>query len=159
MGAARHRHCPKLNIATPPRRVRQGRLPAPWRTPSTPGNGRDRVAGYYALAAGAARQAGLPGSVGRNEPDPVPVVVLGCLAVDRHFQSVGLGSVLVADAVRRVAQAAEIAGVRALVVDALGGAEGFYTGLGFAESPVGSGRLIATVARLIASIARADGAR
>jgi predicted N-acetyltransferase YhbS len=94
--------------------------------------------------------------VRRNTPDPVPVVVLGRLAVDRRHQGQGLGSALMADAVRRVARAAQIAGVRALVVHALEGARGFYSGLGFTEAPPGSGRFVATVARLAASLAAAE---
>jgi len=114
------------------------------------------IAGYYALAVGEAYHVGLPGYVRRNMPEPVPVVVLSRLAVDRHYQGAGLGSGLVADAVRRAAQAAGIVGIRAMVVDSLGAAEGFYSHLGFTEAPPGSGRFVATIPRLLASIAEAD---
>src|SRR5260370_31460589 len=42
-----------------------------------------RVVGYYALATGGVAQARAPGRVRRNMPDPVPVMILGRLAVDR----------------------------------------------------------------------------
>ncbi|MDR0594031.1 MAG: GNAT family N-acetyltransferase [Bifidobacteriaceae bacterium] len=117
------------------------------------------VAGFYALSAGEARLEGLPGAVRGNMPDPVPVVVLGRLAVDRRWQGAGLGSALLADAVRRAARAASIVGIRAMVVHALPGAEGFYRALGFTEAPPGSGRFLATLQRLAASIAAADQGR
>src|ERR1700693_3355283 len=44
-----------------------------------------RVLGYYALAVGAVAHAGAPGRIRRNMPDPVPVMVLGRLAVDQEF--------------------------------------------------------------------------
>jgi predicted N-acetyltransferase YhbS len=114
------------------------------------------VAGFYALAAGEVRRVGLPGHVRRNMPEPVPVVVLGRLAVDLRYQGAGLGSALLGDAVRRAARAAGVIGIRAMVVQALDGAEDFYARLGFAESPPGSGRFVATIARLAASMAVAD---
>jgi GNAT superfamily N-acetyltransferase len=114
------------------------------------------VAGFYALAAGQAVRSDLPGPDRRNMPDPVPVVLLGRLAVGLPHQGLGLGSALVADAVRRAAAAAGIIGVRALVVHALPGAEDFYARLGFVVSPPGSGVFVASIPRLLSSLAQAD---
>ncbi len=50
------------------------------------------VAGYYALAAGTGNHAGTPGTIRRNMPDPIPVMVLGRLAVDRTCRGRGLGA-------------------------------------------------------------------
>src|SRR5215467_3733281 len=50
-----------------------------------------RVVGYYALAAGAVAHAEAPGRVRRNMPDPVPVMVIGRLAVDQTVQGQALG--------------------------------------------------------------------
>jgi GNAT superfamily N-acetyltransferase len=122
---------------------------------ATTADDEDRVIAYYALCAGAARRAPLPGSVRRNMPDPVPVAVLARLAVDRRFQGAGLRSALLADAVRRVHQAAAVVGMRALVVDAWDGAESFYERLGFTAFPPGSGRFVAPLQHLAASIAKA----
>ncbi len=52
-------------------------------------------------------------------PDPVPIAVLGRLAVDRSLQGRGLGRSLMRDASKRVLHAADIIGIRALVVHAL----------------------------------------
>jgi GNAT superfamily N-acetyltransferase len=45
-------------------------------------------------------------------------MLLARLAVDRTYQGVGLGQALLKDALHRTAQAADIAGIRALVVHA-----------------------------------------
>ena len=59
------------------------------------------VIAYACLSAGAIVLAEVPGALRRNRPDPLPVVVLGRLAVDRRHQGLGLGRALVADALRR----------------------------------------------------------
>lgn len=93
--------------------------------------------GYYALAVGAVAHAGTPGRVKRNMLDPVPVIVLGRLAVDKSFQGRGIGNGLLRDAVLRTVQAAEIAGIRAIVVHAISeAAKRFYQGYGFIPSPI-----------------------
>src|SRR5690349_25573 len=61
-----------------------------------------RVVGYYALASGAIVQAEAPGRFRRNMPDPIPVVILGRLAVDQSQQGRGLGRALFRDAAQRV---------------------------------------------------------
>jgi GNAT superfamily N-acetyltransferase len=78
-----------------------------------------RVVGYYALAAGAVTHADAPGRVRRNMPEPIPVVVLARLAVDSRWQGRDLGRALLRDAVLRVIAAADIVGVRAILVHAL----------------------------------------
>lgn len=52
-------------------------------------------------------------------PDPIPVVILGRLAIDRTYQGAGLGRALVRDAGLRVIQAADAIGIRGMVVHAL----------------------------------------
>lgn len=95
-----------------------------------------RVLGYYALAAGAVSHALATGTVRRNMPDPVPVIVLGRLAVDRGAQGQHLGAALLQDAVKRATVVAESAGVRALLVHALHDrAKLFYEHYGFQSSP------------------------
>lgn len=95
-----------------------------------------RVVGYYALATGAVDRAAAPGRVRRNMPNPVPVMVIGRLAVDAAFQGRGLGSALLRDAVLRTLRAAEIAGVRAILVHAISeNAKRFYERHGFGVSP------------------------
>jgi predicted N-acetyltransferase YhbS len=73
----------------------------------------------------------------RNMPDPIPVMVLGRLAVDRHYQDRGIGSSLLRDAILRVLQVAEIAGVKAILVHAISDeAKAYYLAKGFLESPI-----------------------
>jgi GNAT superfamily N-acetyltransferase len=105
-----------------------------------------QIMGYYALAAGAAAHAAAPGCVRRNMPDPVPVMVIGRLAVDLKFQGRGIGSALLKDAVLRTVQAAEIAGIRAILVHAINeSAKRFYEKLGFMASPTNPMTLMITV--------------
>lgn len=95
-----------------------------------------RVVAYYCLAAGSAALATAPGRVRRNMPDPIPVMVIGRLAVDRAWQGKHLGSGLLADAIRRTMGAAEIAGIRAILVHAISDeARRFYEERGFMASP------------------------
>ncbi len=95
-----------------------------------------RVRGYYALAAGAVAHERATSTVRRNMPDPVPVMVLGRLAVDRGAQGHKLGAALLQDAVMRTVAVANNAGVRALLVHALHErAKQFYEHYGFQPSP------------------------
>jgi GNAT superfamily N-acetyltransferase len=108
---------------------------------------RGRVVGYYALANGAVAQADTPGRVRRNMPEQVPVMVLGRLAVDRAYQGRGIGQGLLRDAILRTLQAAEIAGIRAILVHAISEeANRFYLRHGFVESPVAPMTVMITVA-------------
>jgi GNAT superfamily N-acetyltransferase len=95
-----------------------------------------RVVGYFALAAGSVIASEAPGKIRRNMPDPVPVMILGRLAIDKDWQGRGLGSDLLREAVMRTVQVAGIAGVRAIVVHAIdGSAAKFYERAGFVASP------------------------
>ncbi len=97
------------------------------------------VLGYYALAAGAVARQGATGPVRRNMPDPIPVMVLGRLAVDQRAQGMGLGlgAGLLQDALHRTLAVSENVGVRALLVHALHEeARAFYTHHGFQPSPL-----------------------
>ena len=78
-----------------------------------------RVRGYYAMAAGAVSHQLATSSTRRNMPDPVPVMVLARLAVDRRAQGMHLGAALLQDAVNRAVSVSQNAGVRALLVHAL----------------------------------------
>lgn len=94
------------------------------------------VIGYYSLASGAIAIAEAPNRVRRNMPDPMPMTVIGRLAIDQHWQGKGLGTLLLRDAILRTAQAAAIIGMRGLLVHALTqAAKRFYENNGFLESP------------------------
>jgi GNAT superfamily N-acetyltransferase len=93
------------------------------------------VVAYYCLANGAVAQTIATGRVRRNMPDPV--MVIGRLAVDLHWQGKGIGRALLRDAMLRTLQAAEIAGIRAILVHAISEeAKQFYEQCGFAASPL-----------------------
>jgi len=95
------------------------------------------VFAYYCLAAGAIGHSDAPPTVRRNRPVLVPVLVLGRLAIRKDHHQMGIGTALLNDAIRRALQAAEVAGITALLVHALSEpARRFYRSRGFIESPV-----------------------
>ena len=101
------------------------------------------VIAYACLSAGATVLAAVPGALRRNRPDPLAVVVLGRLAVDRRHQGQGLGRALVADALRRSLAARRLIGARALLVHAIDAqAAAFYRSLGFRPSPLSASTLM-----------------
>lgn len=95
------------------------------------------IAGYYTLSAGGISVTDLPQTLKQRLPNyPVPIALLGRLAVDKNYQGQGLGSILLVDAIQRVEQASEILAVYAVVVDALNTtAAGFYQQFGFIPFP------------------------
>jgi len=115
----------------------------------------ERVVGYYALAASAVAPDAATGRFRRNMPDPVPVAVLGRLAVDKAYQGKGLGRALFRDAALRVLSAADSIGIRGMLVHAISDeAKAFYLGLGLNVSPLEPMTLMATVADLNAAFGR-----
>jgi GNAT superfamily N-acetyltransferase len=90
-------------------------------------------------------------------PDPVPVMIIGRLAIDRDFQGKKIGPGLLRDAVLRTLQAADIAGVRALLVHAISErARQFYEDCGFIASPVDPLTLMITVAEAVKAFVGKD---
>lgn len=109
----------------------------------------ETIVAYFALASGAVDLTEATSRLKRNMPDPVPVAVLGRLAIDRGWQKKGLGRALVGDAFRRVLQASDVIGIRGMLVHALSPeAAAFYQAVGFAPSPLDSMTLMATLADL-----------
>lgn len=113
----------------------------------------DQVVGYYALAAGGVDVASASGRFRRNMPDPVPVVILGRLAVDVSQRGKGLGRALVRDAGSRVLQAADLVGIRGILVHAVSEeARQFYGAVGFEPSPLDAMTLMMTLGDLRAGL-------
>ena len=111
-----------------------------------------QVVGYYALAVGSIVHAEAPGRVRRNMPDPVPVMIIGRLAVHKDYQGKKIGPGLRRDAILRTLQAAAIAGVRALLVHAISErARKFYEDCGFIASPMDPMTLMITVEEAVKS--------
>lgn len=92
------------------------------------------VLGYYTLSSLAIELDSLPQHLARKLPrHPVPAALLGRLAVGQAAQGQGIGSMLLADAVKRTLSVSNEIAIYALVVDAIDeGARGFYERFGFA---------------------------
>lgn len=111
------------------------------------------VVGYYALASGAVDIDEASGRFRRNMPDPIPVIVLARLAVDRSWQGKGLARALMRDAGERIAQAADVIGIRGVIAHALNeDAHRFYLALGFEASPLAPMTVMMTLADLRAAL-------
>jgi GNAT superfamily N-acetyltransferase len=111
------------------------------------------VVGFYALAAGAVQREHTPRKVGEKMPQPVPVILLGRLAVHRDYQGRGIGRGLLRDAILRTLQAADIAGIRAILVHAISeDAKRFYERAGFSVSPLDPMMLMITLAEAEAAL-------
>ena len=105
------------------------------------------VKGYYSLAAGSLLQAEATGKIRRNMPDPVPMALLGRLAIDVSAQGKGLGTALLKDSVLRVINASNQLAIRGILVDAIDvKAKTFYEHFGFRPSPLFPMKLMVTLA-------------
>ena len=110
----------------------------------------NEVVGYYALSAGAVLHETVPGNVRRNMPEPIPVAVLGRLAVHSDWNGQGVGAGLLKDAVLRTARLAEEIGIRALLCHAIDeNAKKFHLHHGFIESPIEPLTVMLNIAKLV----------
>lgn len=113
-----------------------------------------RVVGYYSLSAGAIAHQAAPKSVRRNMPNPLPVLLLGRLAIDQAYQNRGLGSALLRDAMLRAVAVSVEAGIFAILVHALSQqAKNFYLSRGFVVSPLQPMTLMMTLKTVRAILA------
>ena len=111
----------------------------------------DRVVGYYAMAVGGVDLIQVPPAIKNgSRPDPLPVLVLARLAVDRTRQGTGLGAGLLRDALERAAQLSESIGAAALLVYARDeAARDFYLRHGdFLQSPLAELQLMVSMKTL-----------
>lgn len=109
------------------------------------------VVGYYCLSAGAVARAAAPSGLRRNIPDPIPVILLGRLAVHAAWSGKGIGSGLLKDAVLRSVAVSKTVGARALLCHAISlDAKKFYLRHGFIESPVDAMTMMLNLAPLAA---------
>jgi len=96
----------------------------------------DRVIGYVTLSAAQIERAYLPKPQQRNRPDPVPVFLLGQLAVDRNFQRQGHAASLLFHALSTALQASEVIGSMGVITHPLDDSlRGFYARWGFQDLP------------------------
>lgn len=96
----------------------------------------DLFAGYYCLSAGAVEHADAPNRVSKGlAHHPIPIVLIGRLAVDQHYDGQGLGRFLVQDAFQHIVQTTGVIGTWAVMVQAKNSAAAdFYKLLGFRAS-------------------------
>lgn len=96
-----------------------------------------RAVGSYCLAMGSIQRRDAPRKLKpHGTPDQIPVAIIGRLAVDAAFHGRGIGAGLLKDAILRAVQAAEIVGVRGVLVHALDAeAAAFYRRYGFIACP------------------------
>jgi len=101
------------------------------------------IAGFYTLSAGSVSRDSLPSNLAKRLPHyPVPVAILGRLAVDRRWAGKGLGAALVGDAVQRIVRASTSLAIHAILIDAKDeAAQAFYERLGFIPLPEETRRL------------------
>ncbi|MDO6681055.1 GNAT family N-acetyltransferase [Oceanobacter sp. 5_MG-2023] len=105
-----------------------------------------RVVGYYALATGSVERALTNSNFARNMPEPIPVIVLGRLAIDTRWQGKRLGAALLKDALTRVLQVSDQVGIRGVLVQAISdAAKVFYQQYGFQPSPADDMSLLISV--------------
>lgn len=115
------------------------------------------VIGFYSLSAGGIHHEGAPKPMRRNMPDPLPILLLGRLAIDRRHHNQGLGRALLRDAMLRAVRVAADAGIFAILVHALSEqAKRFYLSRGFVESPLQPMTLLMTLATVRSILAEPD---
>ncbi len=95
----------------------------------------------------------MPGKLRRNMPDPIPMMVLGRLAVDRGLHGRQIGGALLRDAMKRAAEAHKLVGFRALTLHAKDDdARAFYIRYGFLEFPQGTKTMFMPIETIVAAL-------
>lgn len=96
-----------------------------------------RVVGYYASTTAVVARVEATGRAARNQPDPLPAMLLGRLAVDREHQGKGLAAALLKHFLLKALEVADLTGLRLVLVHAKDRrAAGYYTRWGFEPSPI-----------------------
>lgn len=94
------------------------------------------IAGYVSLSATNIKRAFLPKASQRNQPEPVPAILLGQLAVDRRYQGRGCARSLMFFALTTAVRIADEIGCFCVLTHALDdGVRAFYEGFGFESLP------------------------
>jgi len=119
----------------------------------------NRVVAYVCISAGAIERSAAPGRLRRNAPDTIPVSVIGRLAVSRDHAGKGLGSDLLADALRRIAVASQSIGIGAVLVHAKDeAAKRFYMSCAeFIEYPADGRTLFLPIETVVAALCATTG--
>jgi predicted N-acetyltransferase YhbS len=114
-----------------------------------------RIVGYYTLVYGSVEWEDAPDKIKKGLAKyPVPILLLARLGVDLTEKGRGIGKGLLKDALLRAVNAADIAGLRAVAVQAKDdNAKAFYEYFGFIASPNNPYRLSLTIADIKANLA------
>lgn len=114
---------------------------------------KNEVVAYYTLATGGVTRTETPRKIRHGLPNPVPVMILGRLAVDQRHQSKGLGPALLKEAMQRTLEVSQSAGVRALIIHAIDDeAVKFYTKFDFIVFPTDSRTMFLPIETLAAAL-------
>lgn len=112
------------------------------------------VQAFYTLATGSVTLKEVPRRIRQGLPNPVPVMMLGRLAVDQRFAGCGIGPALLREAMVRTIRVAREAGVRAMIVHAIDDAAvNFYAKYGFQIFPPETRTLFLPVETILAALA------
>lgn len=110
--------------------------------------------GYYCISAGAVIAKDAPGALRRNMPNPIPVMIIGRLAVDKTCQGQRIGSGMLKDALQRILGVSTTVGARAVMVHAIDNdAIAFYASYGFKPFPLDSRTMFLSISEIAAAIA------
>ena len=113
----------------------------------------NQVIGYYALASGSVERSRVSANLAKNMPDPIPVTVLGRLAIDQRFQGQRLGAGLLRDAILRTLNVSQHIGIRAMLVHVISeDARQFYLKYGFRASVIDPMTLLVSLQALRAHL-------
>jgi GNAT superfamily N-acetyltransferase len=113
------------------------------------------VIGYYCISTGSIERKAMPTKFKRQQgiPNQIPVAIIGRLAVDLNFKGKGLGRDLLKDALKRVASAAEIIGIRAALLHALEEETvSFYEKIEFQRCPTGDRTFFLPIETIIGAL-------
>jgi GNAT superfamily N-acetyltransferase len=111
------------------------------------------VVGYYCLSTGAVQYEGAPRKIRRNMPDPIPVMIIGRMGIDRAYQGQGLGRALLKDALFRIIRASKVVGARVVLVHAVDQeAVPFYARYNFRSLPRNNQTLFLPIDEIIAAL-------
>lgn len=104
-----------------------------------PANEPERVIGYFSISTALEQRRILPSAkLRRGSPEQVPLLLIGRLAIDAEWRGRGLGSALLADALKRCLAASETAGARGVIAHTIDEAAAiFHEKHGFVRSPLG----------------------
>ena len=96
-----------------------------------------RVVAFYASATAVVARTEATKRAARNQPDPLPAMLLGRLAVDRDHQARGLAAAMLKHFLLKALEVADLTGLRLVLVHAKDmQAAGFYRRYGFEPSPI-----------------------